>query len=79
MEIRSPTQAYVAENVLLDARLALFHEREKWLAEHHAFSADLVEIGGKKFEPNNKADARRIKELIETAQADFARRPQTAE
>jgi DNA ligase-associated metallophosphoesterase len=32
MEIRSPTQAYVAENVLLDARLALFHEREGWLA-----------------------------------------------
>ena len=28
---------------------------------------------------HNKADARRIKELIETAQADFARRPQTAE
>jgi metallophosphoesterase superfamily enzyme len=32
MQIRSPTQAYVAENVLLDARLALFHEREQWLA-----------------------------------------------
>src|SRR5437660_5882197 len=29
-------------------------ERERWLAEHHAFSADLVEIGGKKFEPDNK-------------------------
>ncbi|MBV9007876.1 MAG: metallophosphoesterase [Verrucomicrobia bacterium] len=28
----SLTQVYVAENVLLDARLALFHERENWLA-----------------------------------------------
>jgi uncharacterized protein len=27
-----PTQVYVAENVLLDARLALFHESERWLA-----------------------------------------------
>ena len=39
-------------------------EKEKWLAEHHAFSADLVEIGGKKFEPDNKADARRVAELL---------------
>jgi uncharacterized protein len=28
----SRTQVYVAENVLLDSRLALFHERESWLA-----------------------------------------------
>ncbi|MGI9115837.1 MAG: metallophosphoesterase [Chthoniobacterales bacterium] len=28
----SRTQIYVAENVLLDARLALFHKRERWLA-----------------------------------------------
>ena len=28
---------------------------------------------------HSKADARRIKELIENAQAEFARRPQTAE
>jgi uncharacterized protein len=26
------TQVYVAESVLLDARLALFHQRERWLA-----------------------------------------------
>src|SRR5205814_3904390 len=39
-------------------------ERERWLAEHHAFSADLVEIGGKKFEPDNKADARRVAEHL---------------
>jgi putative SbcD/Mre11-related phosphoesterase len=32
MQTHSPTQAYVAKNVLLDARLALFHEREHWLA-----------------------------------------------
>src|SRR3982750_3913365 len=29
-------------------------EREKWLAEHSAFSAELVELNGKKFEPDNK-------------------------
>jgi DNA topoisomerase-1 len=39
-------------------------EREKWLAEHEAFLADLVELGGKKFEANNKADARRAAELL---------------
>jgi DNA topoisomerase I len=39
-------------------------EREKWLAEHAAFQAELVEIGGKKFEPDNKADTRRVAELL---------------
>src|SRR5215211_2615506 len=33
-------------------------EREKWLSEHDAFTADLVEIAGKKFEAKNKAQAR---------------------
>ncbi len=28
----SQTQVYVVENVLLDARLALFHQRDQWLA-----------------------------------------------
>jgi DNA ligase-associated metallophosphoesterase len=28
----SQSQAYIAESVLLDSRLALFHEQEKWLA-----------------------------------------------
>jgi len=37
-------------------------EREKWLGEHSAFTAELIEIGGKKFEPNNKDDARRAAE-----------------
>jgi uncharacterized protein len=32
MRAVSQTQVYVAENVLLDARLALFHEHERWLA-----------------------------------------------
>jgi uncharacterized protein len=32
MQMLRSTQAYAAENVLLDARLALFHEREQWLA-----------------------------------------------
>lgn len=39
-------------------------EREKWLSEHAAFNADLIEIGGKKFEPDNKADARLAAELL---------------
>src|SRR4051812_6311413 len=38
-------------------------EREKWLADHDAFTAELVELAGKKFEVNNKADARRAAEL----------------
>src|SRR5215211_138155 len=29
-------------------------EREKWLADHAAFAAELVEIAGKKFEASNK-------------------------
>ena len=33
-------------------------EKDKWLAEHDAFYAELVELEGKKFEPNNKEDAR---------------------
>jgi DNA topoisomerase-1 len=39
-------------------------EREKWLADHDAFTAELIEIGGKKFEPDNKADARKAAELL---------------
>ncbi len=39
-------------------------EREKWLAEHDAFNAELIEVGGKKFEPDNKAEARRVAELL---------------
>src|SRR4051794_13949384 len=39
-------------------------EREKWLAEHEAFLAELIEIGGKKFDAKNKADARRAAELL---------------
>ena len=32
MPARSPSQAAVAENILLDGRLALFHEEQRWLA-----------------------------------------------
>jgi DNA topoisomerase-1 len=39
-------------------------EREGWLKDHDAFVAELVEVGGKKFEPNNKAEARRVAELL---------------
>src|SRR5687767_12577916 len=40
------------------------HEREAWLTEHDAFNAELVELAGKKFEANNKDDARRAAELL---------------
>ena len=39
-------------------------EREKWLAEHHAFQAELVELAGKKFEAANKKDAQKAAELL---------------
>ena len=39
-------------------------EREKWLAEHDAFEADLVEVAGKKFEATNKDDAKKAAELL---------------
>jgi DNA topoisomerase-1 len=39
-------------------------EREKWLAEHGAFSAELVELAGKKFDAGNKQDARLAAELL---------------
>src|SRR5947199_9417302 len=32
MQSFSQCHVYIAENVLLDSRLALFHEEEKWLA-----------------------------------------------
>src|SRR5689334_25145130 len=32
MQPFSQCHVYIAENVLLDSRLALFHEEEKWLA-----------------------------------------------
>jgi DNA topoisomerase-1 len=39
-------------------------ERERWLGEHHAFTAELVELAGKKFEATDKAAARRAAELL---------------
>jgi DNA topoisomerase-1 len=39
-------------------------ERDRWLAEHGAFVAELVELAGKKFEPDNKDDARKAAELL---------------
>src|SRR5688500_15424433 len=40
------------------------HEKEKWLADHAAFSADLVELAGKKFEATNQAQRRSAAELL---------------
>src|SRR5207302_7923479 len=39
-------------------------EREKWLAEHNAFVAELIELSGKKFEATNKDQARKAAELL---------------
>ncbi|MGD0140498.1 MAG: type I DNA topoisomerase [Tepidisphaeraceae bacterium] len=39
-------------------------ERDKWLSEHAAFAAELVELGGKKFEASNKAAARTAVEAL---------------
>lgn len=39
-------------------------EREKWLTEHDAFNAELTELAGRKFEADNKDDARRAAELL---------------
>src|SRR5439155_23706610 len=40
------------------------HEKEAWLAEHAAFTGELVELAGKKFEATDKAQARRAAELL---------------
>src|SRR4051794_39198280 len=40
------------------------HEKEKWLADHDAFTAELVELAGKKFEATNKEQARKAAELL---------------
>ncbi len=39
-------------------------EREKWIAEHDAFQAELVEFAGEKFEPSDVAVARRAAEAL---------------
>jgi DNA topoisomerase-1 len=39
-------------------------EREKWLADHEAFAAELVEFAGKKFEASDKAQARQVSEAL---------------
>jgi len=39
-------------------------EKDRWVADNTAFSAELVEVAGKKFEPDNKAAARRVAELL---------------
>jgi DNA topoisomerase-1 len=39
-------------------------ERDKWLGEHEAFNAELIEVGGEKFQANNKDDARKAAELL---------------
>src|SRR4051794_24163135 len=45
-------------------------EKDKWLSEHDAFYAELVELAGKKFEPDNKDDARKAAELLGLVNTD---------
>ena len=40
------------------------HERDKWLADNGCFAAELVEVAGKKFEPDNKTLAREVAEAL---------------
>ncbi|HEX8324261.1 MAG TPA: type I DNA topoisomerase [Tepidisphaeraceae bacterium] len=40
------------------------HEKDKWLADHGCFAGDLVEVAGRKFEPDNKAVAREVAEAL---------------
>src|SRR5206468_866972 len=39
-------------------------EREKWLSQNGAFTAELIELAGKKFEPSDKDAARKAAELL---------------
>src|SRR5437016_3732155 len=39
-------------------------ERDKWLTEHEAFVAELVEVAGEKFAASDRAAARKVAELL---------------
>lgn len=39
-------------------------EEDKWLREQGCFRADLIEVAGQKFEPNNKDQARQVAEAL---------------
>src|SRR5204863_6006591 len=39
-------------------------ERDKWLAEHGAFVAELVEVAGEKFAASDRTAARRVAEML---------------
>ena len=45
-------------------------EKDKWLSEHGAFVADLVEFAGQKFSVNNKDQAKKIAEALGFALAE---------
>jgi DNA topoisomerase-1 len=46
-------------------------ERQKWLGEHGAFVAELVELAGKKFEPTSAEQARKAAELLGLAVSEI--------
>src|SRR5271170_896958 len=46
-------------------------ERQKWMGEHGAFVAELVELAGKKFEPTNVEQARTAVELLGLAVSEI--------
>jgi len=57
-------------------------DRDAWLRQRQAFTAELVELSGKKFEPSNRADARKAAELLgfvveseQTSEDDDAKGP----
>ena len=45
-------------------------DRDKWLAGHESFNADLIEFGGQKFEPDDKDLARQAAEALGYVVAD---------
>ena len=42
----------------------LKNEKDRWLADHGCFTAELAEVGGEKFEPQNKDRAREVAEAL---------------
>jgi DNA topoisomerase-1 len=47
-------------------------ERNKWLVEHNAFTAELSKVGDKKFEASNKEQAERIFDALKQAEFKVA-------
>ncbi len=59
-------RAFMASTAEEDKKPAVA-EQNRWLAEHHAFKADLIEVNGRKFHADNDADARAVAQALEGA------------